>query len=100
MIKDDTMKDFTIDHFTDSFEIRYPNHGGVRLQYWRIDPITGCKIITIYRGDNDVWRIWVSDQDGNDRDIDTLKYKDTGKRLCSKWVHIHVKKDGGYYNDT
>ncbi|SOV02864.1 uncharacterized protein UDID_18055 [Ustilago sp. UG-2017a] len=95
MIKDAAMKDFTIDKLSDSFEIRYPNHGGVRLQYWNFDPKTGCKHITIHMGDNRAWRIWVSDQVGNDKDIDTKNYKWNTKRLCSKWIHIHVKKDGG-----
>ncbi|SPC62992.1 related to Mig1 protein, induced during biotrophic phase [Ustilago sp. UG-2017b] len=98
MIKDDTMKDFTINKFTDSFEIRYPNHGGVRLQYWYIDPLTGCKFISIFRGGNSGWRIWVSDEVGNDRDIDTQNAVATTKRLCSKWIHIHIKKDFRPFN--
>ncbi|SOV04130.1 uncharacterized protein UDID_19643 [Ustilago sp. UG-2017a] len=94
-IKDAAMKDFTIDKPTDTFEIRYPNHGGVRLQYWNFDPNTGCKNITVYRGDNSVWRIWVSDEVGNDRDLDTLQLELNSMKLCSKWIHIHIKRDGG-----
>ncbi|KAJ1020422.1 hypothetical protein NDA13_005740 [Ustilago tritici] len=73
MIKDDTMK--------------------VSLTYKNFDPKTGCKDITLYGGKNIFWRIWVSDEDGNDKDIDTKKYEMTSKRLCSKWIHIHVKRD-------
>ncbi|SPC65898.1 related to Mig1 protein, induced during biotrophic phase [Ustilago sp. UG-2017b] len=91
-IKDAAMKDFTMDKPTDSFKIRYPNHGGVSLKYWNFDPNTGCKDILIKGGDNDIWRIWVSDEDGNDRDIDTLNTQFDYKTFCSKWIHIHIKK--------
>ncbi|SOV01958.1 uncharacterized protein UDID_08252 [Ustilago sp. UG-2017a] len=94
MIKDDTMKDFTIENADDAFLIRYPNLGGVILVYSNFDPKTGCKDIILKRGDNSVWRIWVSDENGNDRDIDTKNYAETTKRFCSKWIHIHVKRDG------
>ncbi|SAM70717.1 related to Mig1 protein [Ustilago bromivora] len=94
MIKDKTMKDFTMQESTDTFEIRYPNLGGVSFTVSNNDPSTGCKDIIIRRGDNPLWRIWVSDEDGDGRDIDTLNYKWSTKRLCSKWIHIHVKRDG------
>ncbi|SAM85664.1 related to Mig1 protein, induced during biotrophic phase [Ustilago bromivora] len=86
MIKDNEMKD--------AFLIRYPNLGGVHLVYSNFDPKTGCKDITLKRDDNSVWRIWVSDEDGNGRDIDTKNHAETTKTLCSKWIHIHIKKDG------
>ncbi|KAJ1036324.1 hypothetical protein NDA13_000204 [Ustilago tritici] len=94
MIKDDTMKDFTMENADDAFLIRYPNLGGVQLIYTNFDPKTGCKEITLMRGDNSVWRIWVSDGNGDDRDIDTLKHEATSTTLCTKWIHIHIKKDG------
>ncbi|KAJ1034772.1 hypothetical protein NDA13_001026 [Ustilago tritici] len=94
MIKDDHMKDFTMDKSTHSFKIRYPNHGGVQLLYYNFNPETGCKDIKLIRGDDKAWRIWVSDEDGNGRDIDTKNKNDMTKRLCSKWIHIHVKRDG------
>ena len=75
---------------TDYFEITYPNLGGVSLTYQNFDNNTGCKDIFIKRGDNYVSRIWVSDEDGNDRDIDTLYYDASSKRFCSKWIHIHI----------
>ncbi len=36
--------------------------------------------------------IWVSDDHGKDRDIDTKHHAETSKVLCTKWVHIHVKE--------
>ncbi|SAM83750.1 related to Mig1 protein [Ustilago bromivora] len=94
MIKDDHMKDFKMKEPTDMFSIRYPNLGGVQLFYYNFDPSTGCKDIKLLRGDNKAWRIWVSDEHGNDRDIDTKNHAETTKTLCSKWIHIHVKRDG------
>ncbi|SOV02123.1 uncharacterized protein UDID_18963 [Ustilago sp. UG-2017a] len=88
------LKDFTIDRPDQSFKITYPKLGGVSLTYANFDQKTGCKDITLKRGDNDVWRIWVSDENGNDRDIDTKNHAETTKRFCSKWIHIHVKRDG------
>ena len=82
---------------TDSFKITYPHFGGVGLFFEDFHSDTGCKTITLFSRKGSAWRIWVSDQDGNDRDIDTLKYVETNKRLCSKWIHIHIKKDGGLY---
>jgi hypothetical protein len=82
------MKDPTL-----PFVIKYPEIG-VELHYSDYDPKTGCKNITLKRGDNKSWRIWVSDENGNDRDIDTKNHAETTKRLCSKWIHIHVKRDG------
>ncbi|SOV03523.1 uncharacterized protein UDID_18694 [Ustilago sp. UG-2017a] len=94
MIKDDTMKDFTMENPTDTFKITYPQFGGVKLLFENFRSKTGCKDITLFSGKENAWRIWVSDEDGNGRDIDTLNYKVTNKTLCSKWIHIHVKKDG------
>ncbi|KAJ1019921.1 hypothetical protein NDA16_004202 [Ustilago loliicola] len=94
MIKNDDMQDFTVDEPSNAFIIRYPNAGGVQFVYSNFDPKTGCKDITIKRGDNSAWRIWVSDEDGDDRDIDTKNEETTSKSLCTKWVHIHVKRDG------
>ncbi|SAM84171.1 related to Mig1 protein [Ustilago bromivora] len=70
-------------------DMKYPNLGGVNLVYSNFDPSTGCKDITLKRGDNSV-----SDEDGDGRDIDTKNYEETKKTLCSKWIDIHVKRDG------
>ncbi|SOV02140.1 uncharacterized protein UDID_18970 [Ustilago sp. UG-2017a] len=94
IITNNVMKDFTIEGPRQSFTIIYPKLGGVSLTYANFDQKTGCKDITLKRGDNDVWRIWVSDENGNDRDIDTKNHAETTKRFCSKWIHIHVKRDG------
>ncbi|SPC64321.1 related to Mig1 protein, induced during biotrophic phase [Ustilago sp. UG-2017b] len=96
IITNDVMKDKLL-HLqppSQDFKIIYPNLGGVSLTYKNFDEKTGCKDIGIERGDNNVWRIWVSDEDGNGRDIDTKHHGETSKRLCSKWIHIHVKRDG------
>ncbi|KAJ1596412.1 hypothetical protein NDA14_007473 [Ustilago hordei] len=86
MIKDDKR--------TDSFVIRYPNLGGVYFVCSNIDPETGCKDITLKRGDNTAWRIWISDEKDNNRDLDTFAKETTTGRFCTKWIHIHIKKDG------
>ncbi|SYW82792.1 related to Mig1 protein, induced during biotrophic phase [Ustilago bromivora] len=85
--------DFTIKDPTKSFVIKYPELRA-ELLYFNYDPHTGCKDITLKRGGDEAWRIWVSDEDGNGRGIDTKNYAETTKRLCSKWIHIHVKRDG------
>jgi hypothetical protein len=82
------MKDPTL-----PFAIKYPEIG-VELHYSDYDPKTGCKNITLKRGDNKSWRIWISDENGNDRDIDTKNLAETTETFCSKWTHIHVKRDG------
>ncbi|SAM82715.1 related to Mig1 protein [Ustilago bromivora] len=93
LIKNDHMTDFTIKDPTKSFVIKYPELRA-ELLYFNYDPHTGCKDITLKRGGDEAWRIWVSDEDGNGRGIDTKNYAETTKRLCSKWIHIHVKRDG------
>ena len=77
---------------TDYFEMIYPNLGGVKLIYENFDNNTGCKDIVLKTGMITPWRIWVSDEDGDGKDIDTLNYKTTLKRLCSKWIHIHISR--------
>ena len=70
-------------------QITYPHLGGVGLIYQNFDNSTGCKDIIVKTGKSH-WRIWVSDEDGDDRDIDTQHYIFTSNRLCSKWIHIHI----------
>ncbi|KAJ1598854.1 hypothetical protein NDA14_003640 [Ustilago hordei] len=94
MIKNDHMTDFAMENPTDFFKITYPHFGGVSFLFENFDNKTGCKDITLRGGENTAWRIWASDEDGNGKDIDTLNYKWTSKQLCSKWIHIHVKKVG------
>ncbi|KAJ1031803.1 hypothetical protein NDA13_002190 [Ustilago tritici] len=94
LIKDIHKKDFTMKEATDTFMITYPKLGGVQLLFYNYDHETGCKDIKLVRGDNKAWRIWVSDEDGNGKDIDTKNYAEMAKRLCSKWIHIHIKRDG------
>lgn len=53
---------------------------------------TGCYKITLKHKEGFHRRIWVSDEAGKDRDIDTSNYHETSKTLCTKWLHIHVKE--------
>ncbi|KAJ1018405.1 hypothetical protein NDA18_006559 [Ustilago nuda] len=87
-----TTDDFTMAGPTDYFEIIYPNLGGVGLIYENLDNNTGCKDIALKTGKSAPWRIWVSDEDGDGKNIDTLNYKSTFKRFCSKWIHIHISR--------
>ena len=72
--------------------IYYRSNDGVQLSYYDYDHETGCYNIHL-RGAHH-YRIWVSDDKGNDRDIDTRHYAETGKRLCTKWIHIDLSKEG------
>ncbi|CCF51940.1 hypothetical protein NDA11_005905 [Ustilago hordei] len=94
--KDEQRKDFTIKDATKSFVIKYPQFGA-ELLYFNYDHKTGCKDITLKRGSDERLRIWVADEDGNGRDIDTWNHAETTKRLCTKWLRIHIKYDGKKY---
>lgn len=52
----------------------------------------GCYQITLKHSLDTSRRIWVSDDRGKDRDIDTQHHSETSKVLCTKWAHIHVKE--------
>ncbi|KAJ1030930.1 hypothetical protein NDA18_002158 [Ustilago nuda] len=93
-MKDDQMKDLTMKKAAVNLVITYPKLGGVQLLFRNYDHETGCKDIDLRRGKNKAWRIWVSDEDGNGKDIDTKNYEVPSKRLCSKWIRIHIKCDG------
>lgn len=87
-------KDFTIASKYTSFLITYLNAGGVQFLYSDYNFDTNCFNITLRRGSDDSYRIWASDDDKKDRDIDTKNVKSTWKVFCNtKWIHIHVKKD-------
>ncbi|KAJ1026525.1 hypothetical protein NDA13_003903 [Ustilago tritici] len=68
---------FTIERAGDPFNIWYPNLGEVEFYYYNYNHSTGCKDIKLKRGNNSAWRIWVSDEDGNGKDIDTMNYVET-----------------------
>ncbi|SOV04967.1 uncharacterized protein UDID_17809 [Ustilago sp. UG-2017a] len=65
-----------------------PDSVTFRLKYYDYDDKTGYYKIhlqgTYYR------RIFVSDGNGNDRDIDTEHHLETGKLLCSKWITVDI----------
>lgn len=69
-----------------AFEITYEHAGSVKFKYSNYDPETGCHDVDLTGGDN--YRIWASDDEGKDKDIDTLNHFNTGKRLCTKWGHF------------
>ncbi|KAJ1023900.1 hypothetical protein NDA13_004734 [Ustilago tritici] len=93
LIKDNHMKDFTMKDPAKPFVIKYPQLGA-ELLYFNFDSSTGCKDITFKRGEDEGWRIWVLDEDGNGKDINTKNYAETSKRLCSKWIRTHIKRNG------
>jgi len=77
-----------------SFRIKYPGAGGATFGYDDYDPDTGCYTISLnVDEDHGKWRIWVSDEDGDDRDVDTQHQNSPSTRICTKWAHIHVKDD-------
>lgn len=84
--------DFTIKNASDAFSLTYLDGGAVQFIYSGFDAKTGCYDVTLRSG-SESWRIWVSDDEGKDRDIDTKHHDETTKRLCTKWAHIHVKDD-------
>ncbi len=67
------LADFTLSDPTQAFSVEYSSYQShPRLLYSNYDAKTGCYDITISidgfcLGD----RIWVSDEDGSDRDLDT-----------------------------
>lgn len=75
------------------FFLRYIDSGGCTLHYYNYEPDTGCYMIQLSTNEEEVkWRIFVADDDGNNRDLDTSNYYVTpAKRLCTKWLRIHVK---------
>lgn len=75
--------------------IKYKGFKGIYLRYYGYDPVTGCYNIHLSNtaSSSTSNRIWVSDGIGDDRDIDTEHYDETGKRLCSKWLSIYMEDD-------
>ena len=88
--------DFTMRNASDAFVIDYLAYEGVKLRYYGYEPDTGC--YKIHLSGNRRRRIWVSDDDGDggEKDIDTRFYSEAGKRLCTKWAHIHLGKNDNY----
>ncbi|SOV04968.1 uncharacterized protein UDID_17810 [Ustilago sp. UG-2017a] len=82
---------FTLRDASVSFIIKFPNSGD-SLKYYDYDDKTGCYKIHL-QGEG-FSRIFVSDGNGDDRDIDTLNYRGTGKLLCSKWITIGFHDTG------
>lgn len=96
VVKNDALTEFTIRNASDAFMITYRDAGRVSFIYSNFD--NGCYNVTLVQGDGENWRIWFADDTGNDRDVDTLNQRLTGKRVCDKWGHIHVKDDSHWYN--
>ncbi|SAM82330.1 related to Mig1 protein [Ustilago bromivora] len=87
VLMDKTASAFTLSDPSVAFTITYSTE--VSLRYYDYDDKTGCYKIHLHGTDK--WRIFVSDGNGDDRDIDTQHYTDTGKQLCSKWITIGIK---------
>ncbi|SPO26415.1 related to Mig1 protein [Ustilago trichophora] len=90
IVKDERGVDFTMRNASIAFEITYQNDGTVKFKYSNYDPETGCYDVDLTGSDRNPkdYRIWASDDEGKDRDIDTLHSTRTGKRFCTKWGHI------------
>lgn len=88
------MTAFTPRNASDAFIIHYLGYDGAKLKYYDYEPQTGC--YKIHLSGTPERRIYVSDGIGDDRDIDTEHYYETGKRLCSKRITIAV----GHADDT
>ncbi len=87
--------DFGMKDASEPFSLTYLNTNSAQLFYSNYNPVDGCydievSISTYVRG----WRIWVSDEIGDDRDLDTQNGLSSKTRLCTKWLHIHIKPDG------
>lgn len=59
------------------------------FKYYGYEPDTGC--YKIHLSGTDHGRIHVTTTDENYRDIDTWRYRETGKRLCNKWIYIGTR---------
>ncbi|SJX63466.1 probable Mig1 protein, induced during biotrophic phase [Sporisorium reilianum f. sp. reilianum] len=81
---------FTLRNASDAFAITYVNFGSVSLRYYDYEVDTGC--FKIHLEGNKAYRIHVSTTNRDYRDIDTMNYRSTGKRLCNKWVTIATRK--------
>ncbi|CBQ73627.1 related to Mig1 protein [Sporisorium reilianum SRZ2] len=81
---------FTLRNASDAFAITYTKGGWVSLRYYDYDAKTGC--FNIHLEGSEGYRIHVSTTKRDYRDIDTMNYKSTGKRLCNKWVTIATRK--------
>ncbi|SOV04127.1 uncharacterized protein UDID_19642 [Ustilago sp. UG-2017a] len=92
LIKDKSMTDFTTVDPTKDFNVQW-DKGTLQMSYSDFDKEKGCFKITLKQSVGSSGRIWVSAENSKERDIDTLKYYETSKTLCTKWVHIHVKGD-------
>ncbi|CDW97734.1 hypothetical protein [Sporisorium scitamineum] len=94
LMKDGWKTDFTVKDPTKPFTLSWA-FNSVAMSYSDYDEKKGCFKIQLKHNYDNLYRIWVSDEDGSDkRDLDTLNYDQTDKTLCTKWLHIHVKEDG------
>uniref|UniRef100_V5EJR9 Mig1 protein n=2 Tax=Kalmanozyma brasiliensis (strain GHG001) TaxID=1365824 RepID=V5EJR9_KALBG len=94
LLKDGNKIDFTTRDPKQPFTLSWL-FDDVELAYDNFDAGSGCYRITLRHQSHSRRRIWVSDEHGKDRDIDTDHHGETSKTLCDKWVHVHVKEDGG-----
>ncbi|SJX63464.1 probable Mig1 protein, induced during biotrophic phase [Sporisorium reilianum f. sp. reilianum] len=94
LVKDGYKTDFTIKDPKQPFVLTW-DYGTVSMTYSDHDDKSGCYKIQLQHHNDNRMRIWVSDEDGDNRDLDTLHAgtDPTATTLCSKWLHLHVKND-------
>ncbi|SPC64380.1 related to Mig1 protein [Ustilago sp. UG-2017b] len=99
LLMDKEARAFTLRDASVPFTIKFNHY--LSLKYYDYNEKTGCYKIHLHGANS--WRIFVSDGNGDDRDIDTERYFETGKLLCSKWITIDItsKDDEGWeeYSD-
>lgn len=88
-LKDSTTNAFTLRDPSVEFTIAYAQTRNVRFRYYGYEPDTGC--YKIHLSGREQGRIHVTTTDENYRDIDTWNYRETGKRLCNKWIFIGTR---------
>uniref|UniRef100_V5EQ45 Uncharacterized protein n=2 Tax=Kalmanozyma brasiliensis (strain GHG001) TaxID=1365824 RepID=V5EQ45_KALBG len=71
---------------TDEFVVDFKGFSGAKLRYYAYEKDTGC--YKIHLSGTDSRRIYASVGHASERDVDTLHYRETGKRLCGKWIDV------------
>ncbi|GAC76666.1 hypothetical protein PANT_22c00147 [Moesziomyces antarcticus T-34] len=93
LLKDDQMRDFTIDDPNKLFSIDWRAFD-VGMIYSPIDTSKACYRIQIQAPKDGTSRIWVNDGlDGEGIDLDSNTSFLGDHDFCSKWLRIHVGND-------
>ncbi|KAJ9479690.1 hypothetical protein PHBOTO_003188 [Pseudozyma hubeiensis] len=89
VLKDDKAAEFTLRNATDEFTISYPTINSPKFKFYGYEPNTGC--YKIHLSGTEHGRIHVTLTEDGDAEIDTKNVRETGKRLCSKWIYIGTR---------